>query len=222
MDIDEADGSLGRLRLRTVGADDASKTAESGDDRELERAIGATIRSLRHQADLTVADLGHAAGISGGMISRIETGRISPSLSTLRAIAKALKVPITQLFSGADENSDCSFVPAGAGLIVERRGTKAGHNYSLIGHAMVGQPLAVEPLLITLDENSSTHTEFRHPGQELIYMLSGSVVYRWGDREFTMNVGDALLFDSTTAHGPVKLVTKTSSYLSIVCYLRKP
>ncbi|MDR3512456.1 MAG: XRE family transcriptional regulator, partial [Caulobacteraceae bacterium] len=216
----EDEVSARRTQPRIVGS--ASEGAEGAVERELERAIGATIRSLRRQADLTVADLGQAAGVSGGMISRIETGQISPSLSTLQAIARALKVPITQLFSGIEDNSDCSFVEAGKGLVVERRGTKSGHNYSLIGHSMVGQPLVIEPLLITLDEHSTTYTEFRHPGQELIYMLSGSVVYRWGDREFTMKAGDALMFDSTSAHGPAKLLTKTSSYLSVVCWPRQP
>jgi transcriptional regulator with XRE-family HTH domain len=61
---------------------------------------------LRKSLDLTVAELGVAAGISTGMMSKIENGAISPSLATLDALAKALHVPISRLFDETDERRD--------------------------------------------------------------------------------------------------------------------
>ena len=78
--------------------------------RPLEASIGLEVRRLRKSIDLTVAELGAAAGISAGMLSKIENGAISPSLDTLNALAKALNVPITRLFAETDERRDCSFV----------------------------------------------------------------------------------------------------------------
>src|SRR5262245_3238564 len=52
-------------------------------NRTLEEGIGAEVRRLRKSLDLTVAELGTAAGISAGMLSKIENGSISPSLATL-------------------------------------------------------------------------------------------------------------------------------------------
>ena len=85
--------------------------------RGLEQAIGQRIRAIRRDLDLTVSDLASAAGISTGMLSKIENGQISPSLATLQAIAAALNVPlISALFAAFEERRDCSFVPAGQGV----------------------------------------------------------------------------------------------------------
>jgi transcriptional regulator with XRE-family HTH domain len=48
---------------------------------EFERALGAKIRAIRREKDLSVLDLSNASNISAGMLSKIENGQISPSLS---------------------------------------------------------------------------------------------------------------------------------------------
>jgi transcriptional regulator with XRE-family HTH domain len=187
--------------------------------RPLEASIGFEVRRLRKSIDLTVAELGAAAGISAGMLSKIEHGSISPSLGSLDALAKALNVPITRLFAETDERRDCSFVKAAAGVRIERRGTKAGHLYDLLGHSLGGE-IGVEPYLITLAEDAVPYTHFRHAGIEFIYMLSGKVRYRHGDRTYLMEPGDALFFDAAARHGPEDLIEVPMRYLSIITYPR--
>jgi transcriptional regulator with XRE-family HTH domain len=190
-------------------------------ERTLERAIGTHIRDLRQRFHLSVADLAGAASISTGMMSKIENGQISPSLSTLQALAQALNVPITNLFSAFEERRDCSYVKAGQGVAIERRGTKVGHVYQLLGHALGGD-ITIEPYLITLKEDAVPYTGFRHAGTELIYMLSGKVVYRHGDQTYPLEPGDALMFDSAALHGPETLVDRPATYLSIIVYRAMP
>jgi transcriptional regulator with XRE-family HTH domain len=186
----------------------------------LEASIGAEVRRLRKTLDLTVAELGLAAGISAGMLSKIENGAISPSLATLEALAKALNVPISALFVETEERRDCSFVKAGRSVRIERRGTKAGHLYDLLGHSLRGE-IAVEPYLITLRKNAEPYTNFRHAGVEFIYMMSGKVRYLHSDRSYLMEPGDALFFDAAARHGPEELVETPMQYLSIIIYPRK-
>lgn len=188
--------------------------------RTLESGIGAEVRRLRKHLDLTVADLGAAAGISAGMLSKIENGAISPSLSTLDALAKALNVSISRLFVETEEHRDCSFVKSGSGVRIERRGTKAGHLYDLLGHSLAGE-IGVEPYLITLKKDAMPYTDFRHAGVEFIYMLSGKVRYRHGDRSYVMEPGDALFFDAAARHGPEELFKGAMTYLSIIIYPRR-
>jgi transcriptional regulator with XRE-family HTH domain len=188
--------------------------------RALEAGIGAEVRRLRKSFDLTVAELGLGARISAGMLSKIENGAISPSLATLAALAKALNVPMSQFFAEADERRDCSFVKAGAGVRIERRGTKAGHLYDLLGHSLAGE-IGVEPYLITLAEDAAPYTQFRHAGVEFLYMLSGKVRYRHADRTYLMEPGDALFFDAAARHGPEELVEAPMQYLSIIIYPRR-
>jgi transcriptional regulator with XRE-family HTH domain len=174
---------------------------------------------LRRQQDLSVADLASAAGISNGMLSKIENGGISPSLSTLQAISSALHVSLSSLFVSFEERQDCSYVPAGQGLTIERRGSKVGHVYQLLGHALRGE-VAVEPYLITLRDNAVPYTGFRHAGVEFIYMLSGELHYRHGTESYHLREGDAFLFDSSALHGPDQLTGVETRYLSVIIYPR--
>src|SRR5260370_22927579 len=102
----------------------------------LESEIGAEVRRLRKSFDLTVSELGVASGISTGMLSKIENGSISPSLSTLSALPKALNVPIAGLFRETGEQRDCSFVKAGSGVRIKQRGTLDRHLYDLVGPSL--------------------------------------------------------------------------------------
>jgi transcriptional regulator with XRE-family HTH domain len=188
--------------------------------RSLESGIGAEVRRLRKSFDLTVTELGIAAGISSGMLSKIENGAISPSLATLDALAKALNVPISRLFAETEERRDCSFVRAGRGVRIERRGTKAGHLYDLLGHSLAGE-IGVEPYLITLRQDAVPYTNFRHSGVEFLYMLSGKVRYRHADSAYVMEPGDALFFDAAARHGPEELIEAPMQYLSIIIYPRR-
>src|SRR5437899_6430292 len=126
------------VRKRRTALEDAdlrtgSRAPHAAVPATLEAGIGAEVRRLRKSLDLTVVELGLAAGISAGMLSKIENGAISPSLGTLDALAQALNVPISDLFAESEERRDCSFVKSGTGVRIERRGTKAGHRYDLLG-----------------------------------------------------------------------------------------
>jgi transcriptional regulator with XRE-family HTH domain len=200
------------------GADLATGSNAPADvPRKLEKALGIHIRNLRRQKDLSIAGLAEAAAISGGMLSKIETGQISASLGTLQSISSALGIPMSSLFTEFEDRRDCSFVKDGQGVVIDRRGTKAGHVYSLLGHALRGN-VAVEPYLIELREGSAPYTEFRHAGTEFIYMISGKVSYRHDDQVYDLRPGDALLFDSAAPHGPSKLEKLPATYLSIIIY----
>ena len=135
-----------------------ASNAPTEEKRTLERALGHQIRMLRRERDLSVSDLGAAAGISPGMISKMENGQISPSLASINAVADALNVPITALFSAFEESRDCSYVKRGQGVVIERRGTKVGHVYELLGAGIRGE-IVLEPYLITLEEDAEPYTE---------------------------------------------------------------
>lgn len=187
-------------------------------EKNLEVAIGRQVRELRKRQRLTGADLAGMTGLSVGMLSKIENGVISPSLNTISALAHALKVPLVQLFSGYEETRGCMHVKAGEGAEIEREGTRAGHQYNLLGHiGSNNSGVVVEPYLITLDENSHFQT-FQHEGIEFLYILEGKVNYRHGDQTYLLEEGDSLFFDSDAPHGPEEVVGVPLRYLSIITY----
>src|SRR5437899_3362555 len=67
-------------------------------EKVLEVAIGHEVRAFRKKLGITVADLAAATDISLGMLSKIENGITSPSLTTLQALSRALGVPVTAFF----------------------------------------------------------------------------------------------------------------------------
>jgi transcriptional regulator with XRE-family HTH domain len=182
-------------------------------------AIGTAVRNLRRKLDLTGTELAEQAGLSAGMLSKIENGAVSASIDSLEALARALNVPLTTFFASYEEKRDCSHVSAGHGVMIERRGTKAGHQYQLLGHSISGE-IVVEPYLITLTEEAKPYTLFQHAGVEFIYMLSGKVLYRHADKAYPLMPGDSLFFDAAALHGPEELTELPMTYLSIIIYPR--
>ena len=181
----------------------------------LEIAIGKQVRASRKRLHLTVAALAKQARLSTGMLSKIENGQTSPSLATLTSLASALQVPVTSFFRGYEEQRDVTFIKAGEGLPIERRGSGAGHQYQLLGHT-IGKPYNIEPYLITIDDQSEVFPVFQHAGTEFIYMLEGRVAYRHANKTYTLEPGDTLFFDADASHGPDEILKLPCRYLSII------
>jgi len=188
-------------------------------ERNLEAAIGREVRAFRRQQGLTVADLAQVTGLSIGMLSNIENGITSPSLTTLQVLSHAFSVPVTAFFKSYEERREVQHVQAGDHIEVERRGTRSGHQYNLLGHiGSNNSGVVVEPYLITLSTEADIFPTFQHEGLELLYMLEGEVTYRHGDKLFHLKPGDSLFFDADARHGPEVLNKLPAKYLSVIAY----
>lgn len=188
-------------------------------EKVLEVAIGRELRALRQNQGMTVAELAQKSGLSGGMLSKIENGQASPSLTTLQALAQSLSVPLTAFFRGFEEVRPAIHVKSGEGVEIERSGTRAGHQYNLLGHiGSNSSGVIVEPYLITLTAESDIFPTFQHEGMEFLYMLEGVLEYRHGERTFTLRPGDSFFFDADAPHGPEGLTQLPARFLSIIAY----
>ena len=198
---------------------DPHKTHEGEREKVLEVAIGRELRAHRRQQEMTVAELAQATGLSIGMLSKIENGNTSPSLKTLQTLADALSVPLTSFFRRFEESRQAVHTKSGEGVSIDREGTRANHQYNLLGHIGANASgVIVEPYLITLTTESDVFPAFQHGGIETIYMLEGEVAYRHGDAVYALEPGDTLFFDADSPHGPEELVRLPARYLSIICY----
>ena len=191
-------------------------------EKVLEVAIGREVRAYRKKKNITVADLSETTGLSIGMLSKIENGNTSPSLTTLQSLANALSVPLTSFFRGFEEERAAVHTKAGEGVELEREGTRANHQYNLLGHSGANSSgVIVEPYLITLNAESDVFPTFQHGGIETIYMLEGEVDYRHGEKVYSLKPGDTLFFDADAPHGPETLVKLPARYLSVISYPQK-
>src|SRR5882762_11769806 len=123
--------------------------------------LGRTARRLREGQNLTLADVARRADISSAMLSRLETGRVSPSLETIVALAQALGVTASILMQrvGTDDGG-AQMIRAGEGLETVRSGTRRGHTYHLLA-AQRGPRKIFEPFLVTLNDRSAVHDALR-------------------------------------------------------------
>lgn len=187
-------------------------------DTRLEAALGQVVRDFRKRAGQGVGELAARAGLSSGMVSKIENGVISPSLASIRAIASALQVPVTSLFREFDEVQDATFVKAGAGIRVQRSGASIAYEYQVLGQT-TAKGITVEPYLMTYKSHSKVVPSLRRTGTQFIHVLEGRLRYRQGSRTYTMSVGDSLLFQANVPHGPEDLLKTPVRYLSVLSFL---
>ena len=180
--------------------------------------LGRTARRLRESQNLTLADVGRRANISSAMLSRLETGRVSPSLETIVALSQALGVTPSILMQriGADDGG-AQLIRAGEGLETVRSGTRRGHTYHLLA-AQRGPRKIFEPFLVTFNDKSEVFPGFQHPGIEFIHILSGVIHYRHGRHTYVLRPGDTLTFRGDVAHGPERLEKMPIRLLSLIIY----
>jgi transcriptional regulator with XRE-family HTH domain len=187
-------------------------------NKSLGRHLGTTIRQLRLDHNLTIAEVSERAGISRGMLSKIENSLAATSLETLEQLANALGVTLAKLFQNYNlPRGAAQLVKKGEGMEVVRRGTRVGHTYQLLAYDQ-GPHKTFEPFLIALEDSLEQFPAFEHPGTEFIHMLEGVLEYRVGEETFVLNSGDSLTFRGEIPHRPENLIKTPIKFLAIIHY----
>jgi transcriptional regulator with XRE-family HTH domain len=180
----------------------APDVAEAGDTDAV--VLGRNLRAARTGMGMTLQALATEVGVSQSLISQIERGVASPSITTLRRLTSSLNVPIAALFvepthpEHLDDNLD------GERIIVRRDERKALRvRRSRVEYELLTPDLnrEVEFLWIEYSPYSSTHpAPLSHKGEENAVCIEGSVVVTIEGREFVLGPGDSISFDSGRAH----------------------
>ncbi|MDP6868968.1 MAG: XRE family transcriptional regulator, partial [Acidimicrobiales bacterium] len=164
------------------------------------RVVGERVRDARRALGLTMAQFAETAEISLGMVSKIEHGQTSPSLSTLTRLAHASRVPITAFFRGLDEEHDVVIVRADERMEILHEGTREGHVYEDLG-SLRGKTRIIEPMMVTLESSDEVFPLFQHEGVEFLHMLEGAMDYGYGPKNYRLEAGDTIQIHGEVAHG---------------------
>jgi transcriptional regulator with XRE-family HTH domain len=185
----------------------------------IDMAVGRTLNRLRQERGLTATALAAEAGISAGMISRIENAQVSPSLSTLSALAGALSVPVMALLAQHDQAADIHHVKAGQGLPTRRVTPGHSHDYLLLGrHGGPGGLFDAARIRIEAADAGTLPT-YQHEGYAFIHVIAGAATYRCGGEVFQLGPGDSLSFDAKLPHGFSEI---TDSYIEFLTVSSRP
>jgi transcriptional regulator with XRE-family HTH domain len=183
--------------------------------------VGSRVASYRKERDLKVSELARMVGVSPSLISQIERGQSQPSVSTLFSLAEALAVPVDAFF--AEETAGATTAePAKPG---ERRSTETAERAEEQGgdvryvvrrdgraaidieggvrwERLTPETLPdVDFLELVYPPGSESHSElYRHPGDEMVLVLSGRIDIIVGFERYELTAGDSIHFPSTFPH----------------------
>ena len=143
-------------RFHIARTNDMNQSESVPFEGEIDLAIGSALRDLRESDNQTARQLAAQSGVSAAMISRIENGQASPSITTLGALANALNVPLVSLFREiASAHADFTHVVANEGL----RSTciVGGHGHELANLAFhTRRDLQFKARMVTLVRQSAS------------------------------------------------------------------
>jgi transcriptional regulator with XRE-family HTH domain len=167
---------------------DALAEVEQGHPR-----VGALIRARRRQQQMTLMDLGAVADVSVGYLSQVERDHATPSLGTLAQIARALGVSVEYFVAAPAPHNALTragernrFSIDGSSIVYER-----------LGADFPGNQLSSFVMLVPPGYRSET---VAHEGEEILYVLEGSITQRLDGEEMVMNAGDSLHFRGNRPH----------------------
>ncbi|NNE81247.1 MAG: helix-turn-helix domain-containing protein [Silicimonas sp.] len=182
---------------------------------DVDAKIGQALRRIRREKSLTVTQLSNIADVSSGMISRIENGQVSPSLTTLDALARGLEVPLMSLFAHTSSNVDVHHVQKGEGLASKRVFPGHVHDYTLLGKH-VDRGGAFESVRVTIRRDEAKELpRYQHEGFVFLYVVSGEAVYSCAGQEFPMSEGTSLSFDGKIPYGFTQIISDEVVMISV-------
>lgn len=181
--------------------------------------VGAKIREARKNNDLKLNELSQRTGISIAMLSKIENGRISPTLPSLLQIIDALDLRLSSFFTDLPENPNFSgylhIKKSECQPIVKEEEAK-GYAYELVFNRTLERS-AMEVSVLTL-RPGATRDKVTTDGLQLIYVVKGSIDYFLEDEALTLHEGDTLFFDGRKPHVP-KNNTNNDAFLLVMYFL---
>ena len=172
--------------------------------------IGARIRAFRKMRRLTLKRVAAHAGVSESFLSQVERGTSGASVSTLRLIAEALGLSLSDLFSESDTPHHRVLRPQDRPRILAK---------GVVKQMLTARPLReLEVLEGEFQPGASTGgVEYTHgDSQELLYVLDGTVELMLGGERYTLTGGCTMEYRSSVAHGLTNVGTGTARLLWII------
>jgi transcriptional regulator with XRE-family HTH domain len=189
--------------------------AEGGESREPRQRqrelLGQAIRTARQKLGWTLRELSVKAGVSVSLLSQVERGGSDPSLETLRDLADALGTSPFSLLAGPPVTA--RVVRAGTGTRLSLPGSDV--EFELITPSM---DKSFEVVRFVLQPGGRSIREARgHPGEEAVFLLTGSARFEIGEETYVLYPGDLLMWDARIPHRGVALSMEPVTGFMVIC-----
>lgn len=154
--------------------------------------IGARIKELRIQNDLTLEELANRSELTKGFLSQLERNLTSPSIATLDDILEALGSNLSEFFKEEEKEK----------IVFKREDYYINEKDGATIHWIVpnAQKNAMEPMVLTLNARGRSQVIMPHTGEELGYVLSGEIMLIDGGKEYCVKKGETFYMSGNHKH----------------------
>ena len=161
------------------------------------KIIGVNIKRLREERGIALRALARQLKVSASFLSQVESGKASPSLSTLKNISDALGYTVSTLIEDGQKAGDNPIVRSNERKYLHEAGK--GINLYLLTSRDPNKQM--EPLLFKLKEGATSgDATYKHFGQEFVLVLKGAIEITLNDIVYVLRKGDSIYFNSSVPH----------------------
>lgn len=183
----------------------------------IEAEIGKRIKAFRTEKRITLEGLALKTGFTKGYLSKVETSKKSPPVSTLGIIARALGATISALLGEEASRTSLCLVRKGERPLIARDGTAFGYSYEAMAYRYPNK--IMEPFLLTLPVKPKKRTFYQHEGEEILFVIQGTMKFLHGSEEYIVHEGDCIYFDANLPHWGESIGPEEVRCLMVICNL---
>ena len=184
--------------------------------------VAGRIRALREIMDITAEEMAEFTGVSIAEYKTLENGEADFSFTFLYKCAKRFGVDLMEIVTG--EKPKLSFYnivrKGGGGLPIKR-----AHSFEYLHLAPLMKDKLAEPFLVTAPYEEAQQRQpielATHQGQEMDFILEGSLKVQMEDHIEILNEGDSIYYDSGHKHGMIAVGGKECKFLAVVMKSRE-
>lgn len=156
--------------------------------------LGDIIKRTRLEKRKTIKDVAEEANVTISLLSQIENNKANPSINSLMAIAKALKVPIGSFFD------DHELVTSPVIKAYKRKAIHTPDGVTFYLLMPTRKDLLIEFKYTVYEKGGSSGHFHTHAGEECGIVLEGRLEVIYGDDTYILEAGDSIYLDSTIPH----------------------
>ena len=166
--------------------------------------IGAKIRNLREDREMSLEELANASGNSLALIKNIEKGDLVPSLKPLINIARALGVRLGTFMDDAPQKGPLMVQKGQSDRVIYFSGEEGQNKESALEFYSLASGKSdrhMEPFVVDVDIHDGDKFQLSsHEGEEFIYILEGEIEISYGQEKYQLKEGDSIYYDSVVPH----------------------
>ena len=178
------------------------------------QSIATRLRGLREVLERSEQEVAESCRLTLEQYRAMESGQTDFSVNVLQTISRHYGISLDVLMFGEEPRMNSYFITrAGKGVSVERR---KAYRYEALASGFRARK--IDPFIVTVEPapaDAPMHLN-SHDGQEMNYVLEGRLLISLDGREFELEPGDSLYFDSAQPHGMKALDGKTVRFLAII------